>query len=353
MRRFYIPVLTALGFVMAPGAQHLRGQMYNITELVPEDVESRALAINNSGQVAGVAAQQAFLWDPTTGIQRLPTLTGFNGGSARGINSAGHVVGCSLLCQGQDCMEGRAFLYRDGSLTELKAGGVYSCATSLNDVDQATGYSSTSGFFWSRGTLTNIQGRDFSDIQPRAINEMGEVAGVRWETVPSPACYVSPYPPCTFVTTGYPFRWANGSLVGLNAPLNATASSINNSGAIAGDFNRDGRSQAFLTNSLGTFIELGTLDGRNSSTASGINNSGDVVGSCYSCEGGLCSNWTAFLYRHGVMADLNDRVSQNDWRLVSATAINDKGQILAIGRKDGQPLSKALLLTPAEILPVP
>ena len=116
---------------------------------------------------------------------------------------------------------------------------------------------------------------------------------------------------------------------------------------------RGGRRNFHSTNSLGTFIELGTLDGRNSSAASGINNSGDVVGSCYSCEGGFCSNWTAFLYRNGVMVDLNDRLSQSDWRLVSATAINDKGQILAIGRKDGQPLSKALLLTPAEILPVP
>jgi hypothetical protein len=53
---------------MAPGAQHLRGQMYDITELVPEDLESRALAINNSGQVAGVAAQHAFLWDPDLAI---------------------------------------------------------------------------------------------------------------------------------------------------------------------------------------------------------------------------------------------------------------------------------------------
>jgi probable HAF family extracellular repeat protein len=326
--------------------------MYNITELVPEDLESRALAINNSGQVAGVAAQHAFLWDPATGIQRLPTPTGFNGGSARGINGAGHVVGCSLLCQGQDCMEGRAFLYRYGSLTELKAGGVYSCAAAINDADQATGYSNTFGFFWSGGMLTNIQGGDFSEIRPRAINEAGEVAGARWETVPSPECYASPYPPCHFVTTGYPFRWANGSLIGLDAPLDATASSINNSGAVAGNFTRDGRSQAFLTNSLGTFIELGTLDGRNSSAASGINNSGDVVGTCYSCEGGFCSNWTAFLYRNGVMVDLNDRLSQSDWRLVSATAINDKGQILASGRKDGQPLSKALLLTPGD-LPVP
>jgi probable HAF family extracellular repeat protein len=326
--------------------------MYKITELVPEDIESRALAINNSGQVAGVVAQRAFLWDPITGKELIPTLPAYNGAGARGINDAGHVVGCSLLCQGQSCMEGRAFLYRDGSLTDLQA-GEYSCATAINDADQVTGYSNVSGFFWSGGTLTNIKGGDFSEIEPRAINEAGEVAGARWETVPSPECSASPYPPCHFVTTGYPFRWANGSLITLDEPLDATASSINNSGAIAGTLTRDGRSHAFLTNSFSIFKELGTLDGRNSSSASGINNSGDVVGTCYSCEGRFCSNWTAFLYRNGVMVDLNDRVSQSDWRLVSATAINDIGQILAIGRKDGQSLSKALLLTPAEILPVP
>jgi hypothetical protein len=52
---------------MVPEAQYLRAQMYKITELVFEDMESRALAINNSGQVAGVAAQHAFLWDPKVG----------------------------------------------------------------------------------------------------------------------------------------------------------------------------------------------------------------------------------------------------------------------------------------------
>ena len=352
MGRFYISVLTALGFVMVPGAQYLRGQMYKITELVPEDIESRALAVNNSGQVVGIAAQYAFLWDPIIGIQRLPTLKGFNGGSARGINGAGHVVGCSLLCQGQSCMQGRAFVYRDGSLTDLQA-GEYSCATAINDAEQVTGYSNKSGFFWNNGTLTNINGfGDFSEIEPRAINQAGEVAGAWWETVPSPECYTSPYPPCHFVTTGYPFRWTNGSLITLGAPLDATASSINNSGVIAGTFSRDGRSQAFLTNSVGIFIELGALDGSNASSASGINNAGDVVGTSYSCVGGLCSNWTAFLYQNGVMVDLNDRVSQSDWSLVSATAINDKNQILAIGRKDGQSFSKGLLLTPAETLPI-
>jgi probable HAF family extracellular repeat protein len=139
-------------------------------------------------------------------------------------------------------------------------------------------------------------------------------------------------------------------MITLNVPFDATASSINNFGTIAGTLIRDGGSQAFVRDSFGVFIELGTLAGHNSSSASGINNSGDVVGTCESCEGGFCSNWTAFLYRNGVMVDLNDRISQSDWRLVSATAINDKGQILAIGHKDGQSLSKALLLTPAEIL---
>lgn len=215
----------------------------------------------------------------------LLALTGFNGGSARGINGAGHVVGCSLVCQGQACMEGRAFLYRNGTLTELKV-GEYSCATAINDAEQVAGYSNTSGFFWSNGTLTNINGfGDFSEIEPRAINQAGEVAGALWETVPSAECYTSPYPPCHFVTTGYPFRWPNGSLITLYESLDATASSINNFGAVAGTFSRDGRSQAFLTMSSGIFVELGALDGRNSSSASGINNSGDAVGTSYSCEG--------------------------------------------------------------------
>src|SRR5215469_12822058 len=105
MRRVCILVVCALVFGMVPGAQYLRAQMYTITELVSEDIESRALAINNSGQVAGVAAQHGFLWDPKAGKEWLPTLPGYNGAIARGINDAGHVVGCSLLCQGPSCME--------------------------------------------------------------------------------------------------------------------------------------------------------------------------------------------------------------------------------------------------------
>jgi len=175
--------------------------MYKITELVSKDIESRALAINNSGQVAGVAAQHDFLWDPITGKELLPTLAAYNGAGARGINDAGHVIGCSLLCQGQSCMEGRAFLYRDVSLRDLQA-SEYSCATAINGADQVTGYSNMSGSFWSGGTLTNIKGGDFSEIEPCAINEAGEVAAARWETVPSLECSAS----------SYPLRWANGSL---------------------------------------------------------------------------------------------------------------------------------------------
>jgi hypothetical protein len=46
--------------------------VYKITELASENIESRALAINNSGQVAGVAAQHAFLWDPITSKELPP-----------------------------------------------------------------------------------------------------------------------------------------------------------------------------------------------------------------------------------------------------------------------------------------
>jgi hypothetical protein len=60
----------------------------------------------------------------------------------------------------------------------------------------------------------------------------------------------------------------------------------------------------------------------------------------------------AFIYSGGLMVNLNDRVSTPDmrrYRLEAATAINDKGQIVAIAYDNSTNLQQAVLLTPIEI----
>jgi probable HAF family extracellular repeat protein len=89
-----------------------------------------------------------------------------------------------------------------------------------------------------------------------------------------------------------------------------------------------------------TVVDLGTLGG-SSSSARGLNNVGTVVG------GALTENdehHHAFVYADGVMHDLNTRISADGWELVHALAINDRGQIIAMGHHDGEDCM--VLLTP-------
>src|SRR5260370_19472918 len=81
--------------------------------------------------------------------------------------------------------------------------------------------------------------------------------------------------------------------------------------------------------SMATSIDLGTLGGCQElfcSMATGINNSGQVVGRAH-----LPSRAeTPFLYRDGVMMNLNDLISDPGWRIRLATTINDAGQIVGV-----------------------
>jgi probable HAF family extracellular repeat protein len=357
MSKLVITVLTTAG------ALCIRAQTYTITELIADDVESIGYAINNSGQVAGSTVAQEpgavvyhpFLWDPTTGKHELGSLPGYNGGAAYGINELGHVVGCSWICDKRGCgVEARAFLYRDGFMIDLNA-GYYSCANAVNSADQVAGDSNSGAFLWNSGVVTIIvpdgsQSNYFSGSEARGINEAGQVAGTWWETVPSPECNKSPFPPCHFIDIVHSFRWASGSSQTLGQS-DASAYAINSAGAVAGNFRMNNRNHAFLWSVFSTFVEIAPLDGHNSNSALGINSSGDVVGASNACEESRCADPRAFLYRDGVVIDLNDRIDQSGWQLLSANAINDRGQIAVTGRKDGESFSKVLLLTPIESVP--
>ena len=72
-----------------------------------------------------------------------------------------------------------------------------------------------------------------------------------------------------------------------------------------------------------------------------INNIGEIVGTAY-----ISSKYDsdAFLYSGGFMIDLNTLIPSSTWTLQAAEAINDCGQIVCNGYRNGQ--THALLLTP-------
>jgi len=147
-----------------------------------------------------------------------------------------------------------------------------------------------------------------------------------------------------------------------------SALGINNSGQVVGVHDTAGGAQPGFLYSGGTMIDLGTLPGGSYTWVQGINNSGQVVGwgtdasgvaRAFLYSGGTNSllvtgAWggeafgindsgqvvgsanfgynEAFLYRGGTMLDLNNLVTlPSGVYLTNAAAINDSGQIAALG----------------------
>jgi probable HAF family extracellular repeat protein len=92
-----------------------------------------------------------------------------------------------------------------------------------------------------------------------------------------------------------------------------------------------------------TVKDLGTLGGP-SSAAYGINDAGQVVGGASTSSGVV----RAFLYDRNAtpkMQDLNSLIPPDSgWRLEEAQAINQRGQIVGLGERNGH--TRAFLLTP-------
>lgn len=96
---------------------------------------------------------------------------------------------------------------------------------------------------------------------------------------------------------------------------------------------------ALLAQSHYAVVDLGTLGGTNSQ-AFCINIAGNFVGTADTTNGPH-----AFLYRGGIMRDLNELIPANSgWVLIDARGINDTHQIVGSGMSGGQ--MHAFLLTP-------
>ena len=91
-----------------------------------------------------------------------------------------------------------------------------------------------------------------------------------------------------------------------------------------------------------TAIDLGVLPGDVSSTALAANAAGQVIGVSVSPT----NERRAFLSQQGTMLDLASLIAPEDgvWTIQSVFAINNSGQIVAIGINNGRPAS--ILLTP-------
>jgi len=263
---------------------------------------SYATAINSVGQVTGHSmtakgATHAFLYDRRK--DSLKDLGALGGGysDAFAINAGGQVVGQSTISTNS----AHAFLYNNNTSTMKDLGtlgGATSQAVDINDAGQVTGDSQNSkgqthAFFYNgSGPLKDLGTLGGTSSNAVAINKLGQVLG--------------------------------------NSPTSS-----------------DPLHAFIYDSSKNTIKDLGTLGG-SYSHGFAINAGGQVVG--YS--GTSIGANHGFLYdpKTAVITDLNDLLPANSgWQITNAFAINDNGQILALGTHNGS--NSYCLLTPSLIAP--
>jgi probable HAF family extracellular repeat protein len=283
---------------------------------VGKETNSKAVSINNAGQVVGVSwsyvrnrtIEDGFSWTSSSGMRSL--------GSSFfpvGINSSGEITGDTGA---------QAALWNGNRRIQLGIlpGGTMSAALGINDYGQVVGYSQNDtnsfwhGFLWTPSSPNSTSG--------------------------------------TMIDLGTIFSSPGGSW----------ASAINSKGWVTGrsdDMNAGGAGHAYVwvpssTNgTAGSWTDLGTLAvnpsaGVSQSEGNAINGSGVVVGDANPAGATSQNQFVAVVWQPGTngsysISDLNTQIpSGTGWTLTRADAVNDQGQIV-VETAQGH----ALLLTPA------
>jgi probable HAF family extracellular repeat protein len=328
-------------------------QIYHLTDLGTPGGQQLSVpyGLNNSTQAAGYSDVTGFR--NTNGVmEALGPLPGGAISAAFAINQLGQVAGESQFDNGGGIRH--AALWSNGSVIDvgtLPAYGPYGIARGINSATQVVGYASpslgsslTRAFIWD--SANGIRDLNLAiGTEALSINDSGQITGR------------TPY------TTGRRDAFIlqpDGTLQHLGT-LGGTTSSgnfINAAGHVAGttgvDFNSN-RSHAFLYD--GTAMrDLGTLGPTATvsdvSIGLGVNNHDEVVGWSYLLlpSGGVYQ--VPFIYRNGQMQNLEALVdgSLAGYRLLSANAINDAGQIVVDATRAPTNQHRAVLLTPVQRL---
>jgi probable HAF family extracellular repeat protein len=316
------------------------------------------------------APQTAFLWDHGR-LLNLGTLGGPDSAGAAANPSHLAVVDsetANLSRQGEDvCAFGTdlqclAATWKNGRLRALPLlpGGNNSYALDMNDRGQVVGFSDTdfydldcaaaktAGFrfqsvIWEpNGRVRQLRPLDGDTVANAfGINNKGQVvgdSGVCGNTTPPP--YPSSPHAVLWERDGTPI-----DLGSLGGPLSG-ASAINNHGDVSGTAaTADGSPQAFLwTPETRRLVKLQTPDGFPAAVnpcCKTINDRREIVGFMFDAD----FNSHGFLWKDGVMVDLNDLIPKGSpWMLQSAAGINASGQIAGQGLINGE--VHAFLATP-------
>lgn len=362
--------LIALAACCAVGVSSAGAQTYSLTDLgfLPnkkEDV-STAAAINNSGEVTGTSGGAAFRYSKETMEEIGQNPYGLSRGF--GIDGSGQVVGDSTFDKAGSFS--RAALFSNGyarDLGNLRGGGLFSRANGINASGLVVGFTSETldgnyGKAFMVDTKAQLGSRLGLSKRMVDLGTLGGLYAQAWGINDSGFVTGNSETKSDFGAT-HAFVWHKGTgMIDL--------------GTLAGDFSygtfinannhvvgystidqKNDRVHAFLHNGK-EMIDLGSLGGASSTSdrsfALGVNASVEVVGYSYlpsPRDGDLVPQQeVAFVYSKGVMVNLNDLIGDaaKEYRLDSATAINDRGQIVAVAFVRSTGTYRAVLLTPTK-----
>jgi probable HAF family extracellular repeat protein len=363
----FLTVCCAIGIATA------HSETYTLTDLgvLPNESASISAAINRQGQVTGTSGDSAFRSDSGAVMQDIGSPVSRSRGFA--ISVSGQVVGDSTFGESE---VSHAALFENGSdrdLTGYENPQLFSRANGINASGQVVGiFQSSSNGDHGRAFITNLfrpaKGPALIDMgtlggsyaQAWAINDSGFVTG-NSETGDYLALGIR-------ITHAFLWNPATKEMVDLGAldGYYSYGTSINANNHVVGYSTvngSDNRTHAFIYDGIG-MRDLGSLDPRTTesdrSLALGVNSTDQVVGYSYIGTGSgikdprrVPPRQVAFIYSQGVMRDLNTLMTSEtgNYQLISATGINDQGQITAIALEESGNDFHAVLLMPAHDLP--
>ncbi len=368
MQNRSLVAIAGAGIALGLAAAHVRAgvpryQIVDLTSLAEPlgVVQSEARSVNASGQAVGFEAlpdfaERGILWDAGGAAQFLHALQGDNSTIGIEIEDDAAVLGLSELVEVEPCgplicifETQKATMWQGNTLLDLNdlvTGGDTSFALEFawdrNGAGNIIGWGSDingppftpRGFLLDSGGLVTNLGLL---ARPVAINEIGQVVG--WGGGQDHA-----------------YLWDDGALVALHddpaiGGVTSRAWDINDSGLIVGEVQFEISDPEEPAAWIGRSpIKLVPELARPQGVATAVNSLGQAVGFYINLDD-LNDTWHGFIWERGVRTDLLDLVPPEEgWQILYAFDINDRGQIVGGGLRNGQ-LGRAFIMTPIATCP--